>query len=437
MAFGNARRDPRSMYMGSAFFSLDNSVWDARTYSVTGANVDQPAYANARAGIMFGGPLRIPKLVGAERRILFTMDLQFQRNRSGSVSQPVNMPTSLERSGDFSQTLVQGTAVAIYDPTTRSPFPGNRIPAARISSAATALLKYYPDPNLPFAARNYQTSWAGMNNFYSTNSRLSNIRIGSKDRLNAGIGYQGSQSVSPNLFQFIDTGSGRSLSANLGWSHNFTTRLINNLQYAFSRNRQSSSPYFANRQNVAAELNIAGTSQNPLNWGPPNLSFTNYANLTEGNFSLNRNQTSSVGDALMWVHGLHSFSVGGDYRRQQFNQFADTNGRGTYTFNGSATSYIVDGAAQSGTGYDLADFLLGMPATSLHPVREPRQVLSQLPLQPFRERRLAHSDEIQSSGWNPLGICDPRNGVVQPPGQPGVAPPTSRPSRRSKRGRRR
>jgi hypothetical protein len=364
MAFGNARRDPRSMYMGGAFFSLDNSVWDARTYSVTGANVDQPAYANARAGIMFGGPLRIPKLVGAERRILFTMDLQFQRNRSGSVSQPVNMPTSLERSGDFSQTLVQGAPVTIYDPTSGSPFPGNKIPATRISSAATALLKYYPDPNLPFAARNYQTSWTGVNNFYNMNSRLSNIRIGSKDRLNAGIGYQGSQSVSPNLFQFIDTGSGRSLSANLGWSHNFTTRLINNLQYAFSRNRQSSSPYFANRQNVAEELNIAGTSQNPLNWGPPNLSFTNYANLTDGNFSLNRNQTSSVGDALIWIHGLHSFSVGGDYRRQQFNQVADTNGRGTYTFNGSATSYIVDGAAQSGTGYDLADFLLSMPATA-------------------------------------------------------------------------
>ena len=109
---------------------------------------------------------------------------------------------------------------------------------------------------------------------------------------------------------------------------------------------------------------MPGTSQNPMNWGPPNLSFTNYAGLTDGNSSLNRNQTSSAGDSLIWVHGLHNFAFGGDYRRQQFNQFADTNGRGTYTFNGSATSYIMNGVAQSGTGYDLTDFLLGMPTTS-------------------------------------------------------------------------
>ena len=128
--------------------------------------------------------------------------------------------------------------------------------------------------------------------------------------------------------------------------------------------RQLSSPYFANRENVAAELKIAGTSQNPMDWGPPTLSFTNYAGLTDGNASLNRNQTSSVGDNLTWVHGLHNFTFGGDYRRQQFNQFADSNGRGTYTFTGSATSLLVNGIAQSGTGYDLADFLLGMPATS-------------------------------------------------------------------------
>jgi len=358
MAFGNGRRDPRNMYMAGANFSLDNSVWDARTFSVTGADVSKPAYANARGGVMLGGPLQIPKLVSTERHIMFTFDLQFQRNRTGTTSDPVNMPTALERSGDFSRDST------IYDPIDGAPFPGNKIPASRISATATALLKYFPEPNLPFAVRNYQAAWSGLNNFYNLNSRLSNIKIGSKDRLNFGLGYQGSNSVSPNLFQFTDTGSGRGINANLGWSHNITTRLINSLQSSFSRMRQLSSPYFANRENVAAELKIAGTSQNPMNWGPPSLSFTNYAGLSDGNASLNRNQTSSVGDNLTWVHGLHNFTFGGDYRRQQFNQFADSNGRGTYTFTGAATSLLVNGVAQSGTGYDLADFLLGMPATS-------------------------------------------------------------------------
>jgi len=125
-----------------------------------------------------------------------------------------------------------------------------------------------------------------------------------------------------------------------------------------------SDPYFAGLVNVAAQLGIAGTSQNSSNWGPPNLNFTNYAGLTDGNYSLNRNQTSSLGDSLSWVRGTHNLRFGADYRRQQFNQLTDSNGRGTYSFTGSYTSLLVNGVTQSGTGYDLADFLLSSPATS-------------------------------------------------------------------------
>ena len=91
------------MYMLAPDFSLDNSALDARSFSVTGADLAKPAYAAGRGGIMVGGPLRIPKLVSADKRILFSFNYEFQRNRTGSTSNPVNMPTALERSGDFSQ----------------------------------------------------------------------------------------------------------------------------------------------------------------------------------------------------------------------------------------------------------------------------------------------------------------------------------------------
>ena len=364
MVFGNARRDPRTMYMASVFFSLGNSALDARSFSVTGANLDKPSYANARAGLMFGGPLRIPKLVGAEKKIFFFFNFDMQRNRTGTVSEAVKMPTALERSGDFSQTLAQGASTTIYDPASGAPFPGNKIPTSRISSTAAALLKYYPSPNLADISRNYQTSYTGSDNSYHLNSRVSNIKPTSKDRLHGGMGYQGGDSATSNLFQFSDSGSSRAMNASLGWSRNITTRLTNTVQYSFSRNRRLSTPYFADRENVAAALGIAGTSQSAMNWGPPNLNFTNYAGLTDGNASLNRTQTSSIGDSLLWVHGSHNFTFGGDYRRQQFNQFADSNGRGSYTFNGSATSTYLNGVAQNNSGYDLADFLLGVPTTS-------------------------------------------------------------------------
>ena len=33
--FGNGRRDPRSSYNGNLFLGFNNSVWDAKTFSVT------------------------------------------------------------------------------------------------------------------------------------------------------------------------------------------------------------------------------------------------------------------------------------------------------------------------------------------------------------------------------------------------------------------
>ncbi len=364
VAFGNSRRNQRAQYMGNLSFNLNNSALDARVFSVTGAAVDKPSYANARIGFMVGGPLRIPKLIPAAKQIMFTFDINVGRNRTGTVSDPVNMPTALERAGDFSQTILNGNPVVIYDPSTGQPFPGNRIPSERINAASAALLRYLPDPNLPFAARNYQTSWSGSSNSVSLNTRLSNIRIKTKDRLNWNFSMQNNESVSPNLLQFIDTGSGRGLNTGLQWTHNISTRLINSASLNFSRQRNQTLPYFANTTDIAGLLGIQGTSRTPENWGPPNLRFTNYAAVTDGNFMLNRNQTLSFSESLLWIKGNKNFTFGGAYRRLQFNALSDANGRGTYTFNGQATSAYVNGAAQSGTGWDLADFLLGAPATS-------------------------------------------------------------------------
>jgi hypothetical protein len=55
---------------------------------------------------------------------------------------------------------------------------------------------------------------------------------------------------------------------------------------------------------------------------------------------------------MLWNRGAHNFKFGGDFRRQQFNYLAQQDPRGTFTFTGAET------------GSDLADFLLGVPATS-------------------------------------------------------------------------
>jgi hypothetical protein len=360
-SFGNGRRDRRMQYNGNASFTLDNSALDARSYSINGQQTVKPAYAKARTNVTLGGPLRIPHLLDG-RKGQFNINYSLGRTRNGTT-QTQTFPTLLERTGDFSQSIGAQGPVTIYDPLTGNPFPGNLIPGNRINSAALGLLKYYPAPNAPGYKYNYQAPITTVNNSNNINTRL-NQTINTKNRLNGGIGYQGGDGTTPNIFGFIDNNTTRSVNANVSWGHNFTTRTINNLRYTFSRSRSLGAPFFAYRQNVAAELGILGTSQDPRNYGPPTLSFNNYGGLSDGNSSLTRNQTSSAGESLIWIHGVHNVTVGVDYRRQQINRASDPNGRGSFTFNGQITANLINGIAQTGTGFDFADFLLGRPATS-------------------------------------------------------------------------
>ena len=279
-----------------------------------------------------------------------------------------------EQGGDFSKTFVQTLVagqlvnknVTIYDPKTGVPIPGNTISPTQFDPTSARLLQLYPKPNAPGYKNNYQIPITTVNNSDNLNSRL-NQTITRKDRLNGGIGYMGSNNTTPNIFTFVDTGTGRNITANVAWSHNFTTRVINTLRYNFSRSRNLALPYFANTDTGSAlvdSLAIAGTSKAPQNWGPPTLSFTNSATLSDGASSLMRNQTSGVGDSLIWVRGVHNFTFGLDYRRQQINRTNDPNARGQYTFTGASTATLVNGVAPVGAGYDFASFLLGRPDTA-------------------------------------------------------------------------
>jgi hypothetical protein len=363
LAFGNNRRNPRMMYNGNLNVTEANSLLNAQQYSLSGQNIPKPYSNNTNINASFGGPLKIPKLLSGERG-QFTVNVGIGRSRVGQQGTLTTMPSALERSGDFSQSVSSaGQPVMIYDPATGAPFPGNRIPAARIDPIAAALLSYYPMPNLPGLTRNFQLPTTRYNNTNNVNARV-NQTLSTKNRISGGFGYSGNNSTNPNIFGFTDTGSGRGMNANISYAHNFTSRIISTVNYTFSRNRNLSSPFFAYRDNVAARLGIQGVSTDPLNWGPPNLNFTNFAGLSDAAASLMRNQTSAVNASLLWVHKTHNLSFGAGYRRQQNNRDSDPNGRGSFTFNGYGTSLISNGVAAAGTGFDLADFLLGTPDTA-------------------------------------------------------------------------
>jgi len=361
---GNRRNRGRQGIHGMVNVVLHNSALDARPFAVNGQEVPKPGYSKERFSFQIGGPLMVPKLF---RLANTTFNFNFTTNRADNLSSQVGtVPTTLERAGNFS--LFGGI---IYNPSTNAPFPGNQIPLSQISPTGLGLLHYFPAPNQAGScsasisavcqAQNFQFTTTVPNNTDSVGLRLGQS-IGQKDRLALNFQFQDRSSVSPQIFGFLDNSQGRGINSSLSWTHTFAPRVFNLASVTFNRNRTNALPFFANGQDVAASLGIEGTSSNPLNYGPPNLAFTNFAGLTDGSASLSRVQSATLNEGFTWMRGKHSLRFGGLFQRMQNNIQTDSNGRGTFSFTGLATSgFDASGQPLAGTGYDFADFLLGFP----------------------------------------------------------------------------
>jgi hypothetical protein len=361
-AFGNNRRGPRSLYNGNIGMIVDNSVLDARSFSITGQDTPKPAYNHLTGVFSFGGPLRIPHLL--KNGPNFVVNYQWTRNRNATTT-PGLMPTALERGGDFSQSLnALGKPVELFDPSTGLPIPGNVIPPSQISSQARALLNLYPLPNFTSGAQyNYQIPIVGVTHQDSLQSRA-NKSIGRKNQISGVFAFQSTRTDSSNLFGFLDTTDTTGINSSVTWRHSFTNRVYGTLGYQFSRWSARTKPFFENRENVSGLAGITGNNQDALNWGPPSLQFSSgLTGLSDALQSLTRNETNAVSYDVLWNHSPHNISIGGDFKRLQFNLLSQQDPRGTFTFTGASTEASANGIPIPGTGSALAGLLLGIPDT--------------------------------------------------------------------------
>ncbi|MGD1071275.1 MAG: TonB-dependent receptor [Bryobacteraceae bacterium] len=317
-AFGNGRRGAGSLYNGSLGFELGNSALYAQNYSIIGQS-PKPSVNNLTGLATLGGPLRIPHLISANSAPFFYIAYQLARNRN-STTQPALVPTLAQREGV-------------------------------VSPQAAYLLNFYPLPNFSGSSvYNYQTPLRNMMDQDSVQSRLSKT-IGRSNQVFGTFAYQNTRSQSTSIFAFDDATAIQGIDTTLNWQHRFSQRLFTTVKFEFNRQSTLATPYFAGRENVSGNAGIAGNDQDPLNWGPPTLTFSSgIVSLTDVQESSNRNQTTSISDSTFWNRAPHNITIGGDFRRQQFNQLSQQNARGTFGFTGT-------------DGSDFAAFQQGVPDT--------------------------------------------------------------------------
>ncbi len=360
-SFGNRRKASRTAIRGSAYYSFRNSAFDARPYSLTGQTVAKPSYAWNRMGFTLGGPLKIPKLIQSDRTFFF---VNYAGTRSRQPYSGVGtLPTLAERAGDFSQSATR-VPILIYDKNSGEPFPGNRVPASMFNRASLGLRDFIPLPNQPGRTQNYQFLSPFQQNTDNLSIRF-NQPLSRRNRLSASVGRQTRANQQMYLYGWRSATDGAGLQSDVSWTYNLKKGVINSLRWNFTRNRSQTTPHFAFGRDIAAELGIQGTSRDPINFGPPNLSFTNFGGLQDAAPGLRRDQSSGVTESLTLVHRKHSFTFGGDYKRNQLNSRTDQTARGNYSFSGLLTSALdARGNPLAGTGFDFADFLLGYPQSS-------------------------------------------------------------------------
>jgi hypothetical protein len=376
---------------GNLSETYSNSALNARSYSLSGKTLPKPVQIQNNFSITLGGVLPIFKTqqttnqrgsnarmrVGGQPGWSFTYS--GSRNR-GAQSVLTTVPTDLERAGNFSQSYTQalvtdpvtGQQTVAAQPVQLYLNPNN--PASRftnissINPIANQLLQFIPKANLPCAANEPCVNNYSLERSLPTTSdqiqvSITGLRLTSKDNFGVNYSMRRGSSLGAATFQGLDTTRSNS-AQNIGISgtHMFLSRLTSNWRVTVNRTRVESSNEFSYKQNVEGALGITGVSQDPINWGPPSISFTNYGNVSLAAPTLSQNQTVSVSGGLNKIGTKHSLRTGVDFNSTQRNTHTDSNARGTFNFTGYATIlFDAQGRQVPGTGNDFADFLLGLP----------------------------------------------------------------------------
>jgi hypothetical protein len=376
-------------YHGSGYLYHRNEGLNANTFlnnirpQFGLAVIPKPLFRYNDPGYNFGGPIAIPGVwTRARNKAFFFWSQEWQEQLVPNTARNVTVPTTLERSGNFSQSqLSNHNPLTIYDPTTRQAFAGNIIPASRIWAPGQALLNILPQPNVGLAANsnlpaganyNYTSQLAGAQPRREDLLRLdynvtNNLRVFGhyiNDVQNTVVPY-GSFVLGLNLpiAPIADPIPGHSLAA--GATYVINPTMTNEFNWGYTKNTI----------NIFATTN--GLSQQALGSNPlpvlyPNAVQNSY--LPQVNFGgtsvgvsptfgsgdapfINYNTTFDFTDGLTKVWGKHTVKAGFYMQRSRKNQTSFASFNGSYNFGDTGG---LTGANPLDSGDSWANALLGV-----------------------------------------------------------------------------
>ena len=207
----------------------------------------------------------------------------------------------------------------------RQPFPGNRIPADRISPISQKILALLPNPSSSALFNNYTSIGRG-----ATDSNQFNIKLDHSfsevNRL-SGYYYQDAlDALEPELIPGPATsarGSGsRNFWTRISHDYVFSPTVLNHVNLGFTRFKTTIESYSVD-QNWPTQLGLTGVNTGPNNSFPcVDFVSSGYKSLGDSNCNsrtLQTNNSFQVIDSFSVIRGTHSFKFGGDFRLMETN----------------------------------------------------------------------------------------------------------------------
>ncbi|HXB67677.1 MAG TPA: carboxypeptidase-like regulatory domain-containing protein [Candidatus Acidoferrales bacterium] len=386
-------RSGSNQFHGTLYEFNQNSAFNATPFFTNKAGVKKPVSRYNQYGGSFSGPIRIPKILDGRNKVFFMFAYEGVKDALPAPTTNT-MPTTAERSGDFSALLKVGAIYQIYDPSTgvvqggrvaRQPFPNNIIPANLISPIAKNYLQYYVQPNQPGQPNgqaNYLSNTDGeRNTFYNTIGRLdvnlsekhkfffgarNNLRVGSGgngfgksvydnptsgdylQRLNWGLTFDDVYTLSPTFL----------MNSRLNWTR-FVEPLTN-----FSLGYDSTSLGLPAYLSANAPRKVLPRISFPTN------SFNALGDTGGVELPLDIFQ---IFESFTKIQGKHSLKFGVDIRQYRESQLNAGYTNGTFVFGTNWTNGPLDNSPAAPIGQDLAAFLLGLPTSGQYDLNAWRQ----------------------------------------------------------------
>ncbi len=415
-------RSGTNNYHGTLYEFVRNSDFDAKNYFDSQTQPIPPFHMN-QFGANVSGPVIIPHVFNGKDKLFFFADYEGKRS-----SQPQTyistVPTAAFRTGNFSALLPK---TVIHIPGTTTPLPGNQVQV--IDPTAAKLVALYPLPNIPGGAlvNNYLYNGALVNNIdqgdmrvdYRTNNSTIFGRFSREYPSTTNPGYLPAPAVGggpgyPGLTLAPGT------QAVLGYGLSIGATKYYEFRVGYSRLMETIIDADTAFGTLAEQLGIPNANPGGAP-GLTNIGVSGTASLGDGNGSVSKaNNIWEADQAFTWVKGSHELKFGFNFMITNFAFFTPAHPNGTYSFNGSYT------------GYGLADFLYGVPATSeidvtqyfdMQRYKAPFYVQDNWRITPKLTLNLGLRDDLVTP-WkerhNRLAVFDPTNGGnLVPLGTPG------------------